>query len=356
MSAYLHKLRMGTGWKPGDSIACTYDALTEKLFSIEQSATVYLARSPKHEQWTVIVWLDFGEDLCDSPIGPWLKSVEAKFHTYFRHIYQHEGNSAILAASNVLGSMSGLRDTQDHSGPFQSIRLLPLSYGSSLDLSVACVEPFYALSEVFSFAAASHIEFLNTISSILDASITELPDPEADITASFQETLVHGQRILEWHVHKVSEIADMIKNRELLGWPTSKHETAVRSALFLERDFDYVLQHSRALWEKCQLELAAITNHANFTEARRAIEQENRVFRITLLASIYVPLSFSCAMFGMNFVQFDRYWHGYVVWALTACPVFFFTVLIMDLDKGRARRQLKCMFKAVVRWYRDIRD
>jgi hypothetical protein len=52
MSAYLHKLRMGTGWKPGDSIVRTYDALTERLFSIEQSATVYLARSQKHKHWT----------------------------------------------------------------------------------------------------------------------------------------------------------------------------------------------------------------------------------------------------------------------------------------------------------------
>jgi hypothetical protein len=305
---------------------------------------------------TVIVWLDSGGDLCDSPIGPWLKSAEAKFHTYFRHIYQHEENIATLAAVDGTGSTVGQRDNQDHSGPFQSIRMLPLSYGSSLDPSIASVDPFYALREVFSFAAASHIEFLNTIASILDSSITELPDPEADTTTSFQETLVHCQRILEWHVHKVSEMADMIKNRDFLGWPTSHHEAAVKSALFLERDFDYVLQHSRALWEKCQRELTAITNHANFTEARRGIEQGNRVFRITLLASIYVPLSFSCAMFGMNLFQFDRYWHGYVVWALTTCPVFLCTVLIMDLDKGKARRQLNRMFKTVVGWNRDIRD
>jgi hypothetical protein len=133
----------------------------------------------------VIVWLDSGEDLCDSPIQPWLKSAEAKFHTYFRHIYQHEENIATLAAVDATVSTVGLRETQDHSGPFQSIRMLPLSYGSSLDPSIASVDPFYALREVFSFAAASHIEFLNTIASILDSSITELPDPEADTTTSF---------------------------------------------------------------------------------------------------------------------------------------------------------------------------
>jgi hypothetical protein len=90
------------------------------------------------------------------------------------------------------------------------------------------------LVEVFSFATASQIEFLNTIASILDSSITELLDPEADITTSCQEPLMHCQGILEWHVHKVSEIADMLKSRDLLSWPTSHYETAVKSTLFLQ--------------------------------------------------------------------------------------------------------------------------
>ena len=282
--------------------------------------------------------MDSGKDLCDSPIGPWLRSAESQFHSYFRPVLLHQENIVSRDFQLLPGTHLPIASAENAKSSLQSIRLLQDAYGSSMDPSIASQDPFYALSEVFLFAAASHIEFLSAIASIVDSSITEVPDPEDDRTASFQETLIHCQRVLEWHAHNLSEVSTFIKNRDLLDWPRSNTTTALRSAQVIEREFNYLLQKSQALWDKCQRELNTITNQANFAEARRGIDQGKRVYRITVLASIYVPLSFSCAIFGMNFVQFSTAWLGCVLWAAVTGPIFLITLLIMTWDKKTAQK------------------
>ena len=58
MNSYLHTLRTRRGWTLGDSIVRSYDVLSERLFSIEQFATVHLARnSTDSDKWTSMLIL-----------------------------------------------------------------------------------------------------------------------------------------------------------------------------------------------------------------------------------------------------------------------------------------------------------
>jgi hypothetical protein len=53
MTSYLHNLRLGQGWKLGDSIVRSYNVHDESYFSIEQFATVTLTRTRSEtELWT----------------------------------------------------------------------------------------------------------------------------------------------------------------------------------------------------------------------------------------------------------------------------------------------------------------
>jgi Mg2+ and Co2+ transporter CorA len=198
-------------------------------------------------------------------------------------------------------------------------------------------DPFYALSELFTFVCTSEIQFLNTIASKLDSSIPDSPDLDPDTSVHVQASLVHYRRILEDHVHRISETLTFIKNRHLLKWPQSQASKAITAAARTEQDFEYLLERSRLLQQRCDRELAIMMNNAGIAEARGGIEQGRRVFKFTVLAFTYVPLSFSCSIFGMNFVQFSDEKRGYWVWVLVCIPIFAVSLLIITWDGDRIR-------------------
>ena len=47
-------------------------------------------------------------------------------------------------------------------------------------------------------------------------------------------------------------------------------------------------------------------NRSVVLESRKAIEQADRVKRLTMLATFFIPLSFSATLFGMNFRVFGQ--------------------------------------------------
>lgn len=108
-------------------------------------------------------------------------------------------------------------------------------------------DPFYALTELFSFVSASEIEFLNTIAFKLDENIVNTPGLDTDTAIHVQASLVHNQRVLEEHARRICETLTFIKNRGSLKWARSESGKAITSAARLERDFDYLLDRTRQL-------------------------------------------------------------------------------------------------------------
>ncbi|KAI9151251.1 hypothetical protein HJFPF1_08450 [Paramyrothecium foliicola] len=83
-------------------------------------------------------------------------------------------------------------------------------------------------------------------------------------------------------------------------WPKSGDEAAknVRREIF--QDFDHLHDQAEALRQRCQEEIAVLTNSMAIAESVKAIEQAERIEKSTLLAFIFVPLSFTSAFFSMN--------------------------------------------------------
>jgi Mg2+ and Co2+ transporter CorA len=211
-------------------------------------------------------------------------------------------------------------------------------------MSAMSSDPFYALTELFAFVSASEIEFLNIIALKLDESMTGTPDLGPDTAIHVQASLVHYQRVLEDHAHRICETLTFVKNRTSLKWARSQASKAITAAARLEHDFEYILDRTRQLQQRCQRELTIMMNNANIGEARRGIEQGKRVFKFTLLAFTYVPLSFSCSIFGMNFVQFSERGRGYLIWALVSLPIFLVSILIILWDGPKLRKWTKRIF------------
>ncbi|KAK1765945.1 hypothetical protein QBC33DRAFT_121088 [Phialemonium atrogriseum] len=342
MDTYLHNLRIGMGWECGNSVVRSFTVHDEQLFSIEQKVTVYVSRIYKaSERWIAIIWFDCGDDLSQSPEGPWFEPSRSGLHTYFCPTILFKPNipftnHQISNQYTAEPSRSAARDLVH-----QSASLLSTCYGKSLHPATMSQDPFYALTELFSFVSTSEITLLNAISAKLNDTDTDLLDMDPTAISRAQNKLLHYRRILEEQSHKISEVLAFIKNREQLKWPQSQSSKAMNASARTEQDFEYLVDRNVLLQERCERALTTIMNNANISEARSGISLSHRVFKLTLLASAYVPLSFSTSIFGMNFLEFKDHSRGYWVWALVTVPILLVSSLILFWDGDKMRRGVK---------------
>ncbi|KAM7213035.1 hypothetical protein V8F06_011589 [Rhypophila decipiens] len=348
METYLHNLRVGKGWKCGDSIVRAFTVHDEQLFSIEQKVTVYVSRIDKmSEKWIVIMWFDCGKDLSQSPAGPWFEPSSSGLHTYFHPTILFKPNIAFKDHQIVDSSHT---TTGGPNAVHQSASLLSTCYGRSLHSATMIRDPFYVLTELFTFVSASELALLNAISARLGElnKDTDLLDMDPGAISRAQAHLLQYRRVLEEQAHKTAETLTFIRNRDRLEWPPQSSKGAHASAR-AEQDFEYLASRNALLQSRCERALTTIMNNATISEAREGIALSARVFKLTLLASTFVPLSFSTSIFGMNFLQFedDQVSRGYWVWALVTVPIMSVSGAILLWDAAKVRRKFKNAWSAV---------
>lgn len=220
-------------------------------------------------------------------------------------------------------------DNCDNGEIFQSASLLHLDYGRKLDLETASTNPLYALSDIFRFAANSELQFLN----MLATKITNEMDPailiqQEDPTVS---NLLYSRKILERHIQRMEEYIQFIDVQGNLSSPKPpKGEAAANS---LRKDFQVLLSRSQALSAQCDRGMTIIMNNATIRESQRAIVQAEGVAKLTRLAFIFVPSSFTASLFGMNVKQFGtgasvEIW----VYFMVTMPIMAISVLFLMVD------------------------
>ncbi|KAI1085123.1 hypothetical protein F5B20DRAFT_521045 [Whalleya microplaca] len=114
-----------------------------------------------------------------------------------------------------------------------------------------------------------------------------------------------------------------------MPWPCSTSDIARIAALHIEQDLNYLIERALELKKRAETSITLSMNVAGISEARRGVQQNKALFRFTVLAAIYVPLSFTASIFGMNFEQFGQ--GGLSIWIYFAvsCPVFALSVIFL---------------------------
>ena len=97
---------------------------------------------------------------------------------------------------------------------------------------------------------------------------------------------------------------------------------------------DYEQLHVRCidLSKMCTRGITLAMNKATIVESRKAIEQSGRLKKLTLLATLFIPLSFSSSLFGMNIDLLGQstvsYW-----WFFVLCiPITLFAYIFYLWD------------------------
>ena len=220
----------------------------------------------------------------------------------------------------------------------QSLSLLPVAFGRSLHPKVMREDPFYALSEIFDFVAVSEMHFLTAIENHLDRRSGSLQDVFAGPSLSVHDDLLYFRNILEDHVNSIERTNGFIKTRHTLRWPRSNSDKAQVAALRIELDYEALLTRARHLRNRCERDIGVIMNKAQLSQAKPGISETKQQLKLTVLAAIFLPVTATGTIFGMNFVIFRSTSAGLWVWILTTILLMMASLVAIAWDVDLMRK------------------
>jgi len=206
---------------------------------------------------------------------------------------------------------------------------------------------FYALHEVFTHSACSEKQFLNLIDTKLSKYIEEAQNQHYDTLSD----LSHSKEILYYHLKYLKRVDSFIRQiRDHSKWPKSTSDKQQRqNALVLEYFVD-LAEQAEMSYNRCQSAIAVLMNSMSIAEAEKGILQAERLGKLTFLAFIFVPLSFTTSFFGMNFRELGAadspsLW----VWFVMSSSVLLSSMLFFYID-------LHPYVHVILTWWRNFYD
>lgn len=316
---------LGKNGTVGDSIVRRYSILSKQFSIIEQQISIHICKLETgwigqfYEQphfsnckssplilHLGLIWSDNGRDLSKSVAGPWcpLPGSESWATFYFPVI---QAFPKVVDHSRPAESVLSAAETNNPTQTWEAAQngsLLPFNYGKSLDQHMCKSSALYGLSEVFKFAAFAEVQFCNVMKSRIDHELQFIG--YWDRTHSLQN-LQHLKTLLGEHISDLAETVAVLGSQAAVDWPDStdsnRKETVQKVAQLLCLDFKYLKDRAEKLSVACSEGIDAMISASVIAENKEAVRSAESVRKLTVLASLYIPLSFACGFFGMNFKE-----------------------------------------------------
>lgn len=318
----------------GDSLVREYSTMCPSFSVLEQWISLYLAKTERG--WAgkkshtlashvtlennvadpficklVIVWMDQGRPLEKSPPGPWTSHLKSKATAL--PVLQHHHKMAFRTTTNRLDP-----DQNASAEVQQGAAVLPLQYDSLMALvdlaRRAPHDPASMCIPLFAHSAFSEVQFLNLVESRIHIQMTNIAEGARDDDALgtlqyFSNILIRHAQQLGESTRALSRLMERSSNKRPSAMSESSrtletNSTSSSSGAFtphgLLQDYEQLQVRCLDLSKMCSRGMTLAMNKATIEESRRAIEQSDRLKRLTLLATFFIPLSFSSSLFGMN--------------------------------------------------------
>ncbi|KAI9694137.1 MAG: hypothetical protein M1822_003408 [Bathelium mastoideum] len=354
MDRYLRSLSTTRGWEPTNSIVRRYILHDKEHYSIEQQVTIYLHTNTDEKDWigkalikplqdlvnnigAVFVYLDCGVDLAASPPGPWSSGHDGP--TSVRILPIPTDTSDKVLTSGDWREVGGHADQQQASEAqvHQSLTHLHVEYGKSLDPEARARDPFYLMNDLFRQYALLEEQTLDVIANKIEkhrigTEVGRIETTGYDIAHS---QLLHFQGFLENRIQHLEDALRFIRKRGGASWnplrqePCPNYTRTESAAALLTEDFEYLLKCALDLLSKIERSSSLTMNLTNIDETKRNTGLNAVLFRFTVVASFYIPLSFTASFFGMNFIEFGT--GSLSIWTFFALSVPIMALSILSL-------------------------
>lgn len=281
------------------------------------------------------MWIDVGNPLEKGPASILSVPLHRKdaWQTQYLPVVQYKPGVGLRSKSKLLAPVTAAQRGQSYM--VQSAALLHLDYGRSLDRQVMPHDSFYAMHELFMFAAFSEAQFLNMLASKLDQEL----EHSALVwhKSAALSNLVYHQQILDRHIYQLRENKASILEAleaytERLKQGDDKLREAMAAAKRLHSDYKHLEDRALKLLGHCDRGVQVVMNNAVIKESREAMLQAEGVVKLTRLAFVFIPLSFTTSFFGMNFKEFGTGSQSIWEWFVASFPILTVVILLMRYD------------------------
>jgi Mg2+ and Co2+ transporter CorA len=139
-------------------------------------------------------------------------------------------------------------------------------------------------------------------------------------------------------IQRIHEVQQGMQNTNSPKWPKGEFHTKQKVKLMyagLEADYECLLQRVRMLHDRCNESIGVVMNSMAIDESREAIVQAKRVSKLTLIAFIFVPLSFTTSFFSMQVREFDSHPPPIWAWFVTSIPVLIMAFLFFSIENWK---------------------
>ena len=192
----------------------------------------------------------------------------------------------------------------------QSFAIFPEGYGRGLGWSRAKSDSFHVLSDLFRLAAFSQKQLLNVLREKITTETNRLSLSNENPTLT---NLLYFRDILEDQLSNSSYMLQLTNNQSkslqngrrptIITVSSDQRSIADHAATEVYSLLQDLHSQAQSLYEKCTQGMTLISNKSMLAESQRAIEQAKLVTKLTLVAFVYLPFTFTAGFFGMNFKE-----------------------------------------------------
>ncbi|KAL7926930.1 hypothetical protein ACQKWADRAFT_93152 [Trichoderma austrokoningii] len=355
----------------GDSLVREYSTVCSIFSVVEQWISLCITRT--ESGWAVIAWMDQGRPLEKSPPEPWTSHIESRATAL--PVLQHHPKMAFRTTTNRLDPEANVSAQIQ-----QSTSILPLQYCSLIALidlgHRATQDPLCMCLPLFAHAAFSEVQFLNLVESRIHIQINTIV--EGDSTDAL-ETLQYFSNILNRHAQQLrdsnlalSKLAEKSDQTFSKGKAKSPPPASLKVGMQQQTpdtdtsgsvryntsdgtftangvlgDYEQLRIRCIDLSNLCAQGITLAMNKVIIEESRKGIEQSGRVKKLTILATLFIPLSFCSSLFGMNIDLLQqnavRFWWFFVLCA----PVTLFAYVFYLGDYQFLKRYWMGFWRAI---------
>jgi Mg2+ and Co2+ transporter CorA len=225
-------------------------------------------------------------------------------------------------------------------------------------------DPFFALHDIFTFIAFSYRQYLNMLEqkNTKRTRLASGPDngrhKHSNLSQWDSTNILYDRTVLEDHVTHLRYLVDIARNRgspagmlsPRHSWPRSanpqQEQRAADAARQLLRYFEDLESQAERLLVRYHEGMSVLMNRAIVAEANKNLEQAKEVAKLTRLAFVYIPLSFTASFFGMNVSPINgsnssdiQLW----VWFVVSAPVLIVSLVLMKWDGRDIWEWCRCL-------------
>ncbi|KAJ5794325.1 hypothetical protein N7457_000924 [Penicillium paradoxum] len=339
---YQAEIKGNWALKPGDSIVRNFHVLDERHCLIEQEIVISIFDVGK--TWMAIACTDAGHDLAQGPRFPWLTTGVESLPITLLPIFQYRPKCALKSRSINNGTAEPKKGRNT-----QSLAVFPEDYGRGLDWSLAKSDRFHILSDLFRLAAFSQKQLLNVMKEKITTETNRLSLGNENPTLA---NLLYFRDILQDQLSNISHMLQLTNNQNNIL------QNGRRPSIIISTDqrgvTDYAVAEAHALFEdlhsqaqslqeRCTQEMTVISNNSMLAESERAIQQAKSITKLTIVAFVYLPFTFTAGFFGMNFKELGSGTIPLWIFFAASLPLMLVTMGIFALDAETIRRVLRVL-------------